>query len=85
MLTVTWLDAGRRARVKSDPRYPYGIDIDISAGASMTCMTALPYLASGCGSWLIVCDSCELQTIVTAAGRLDDPRSFKTACKVRKH
>jgi hypothetical protein len=88
VMTVTWLDAGREPREKADPRYPDGIDLDISAGASMRCVTALPYPARGCGSWLVVCDTCELQIVVTAAGRRDDPRSVRMACKqrqIRKH
>ena len=84
-ITVTWLDRGRNAELGPDPRYPEGIDLDISQGAFEVCITALPYPAPRCGSWLIVCDTCDLRIVVTAAGRADDPRSMKMACKIRKH
>ena len=76
-----WIDHGREPRVKPNPLYPDGIDLDISRGAEKTCSTPLPYPARRCGVYQITCEVCGMSTIVTTAGRTDDPRSLKLACK----
>jgi hypothetical protein len=81
MLKVQWLDKGIEAQCLPNPRYPDGIDIDVSNGALRTCSRVLPYPAPRCGVWLITCDQCRRSTVVTAAGRIDDPRSIMVACK----
>jgi hypothetical protein len=80
-LKVTWHDAGREPRSPPNPDYPEGIDLDLSRGTSKTCQTALPYPAKRCGQYLIACETCGLSTVVTTAGRVDDPRSVKLRCK----
>jgi hypothetical protein len=82
-LVVTWLDAKREPQNPADPRYPDGIDIDMTSGATKWCNTALPYPAKRCGSYLIECRICRMTVVVTTAGRADDPRSVKIACKQR--
>ena len=90
-MTVTWLDEGRQAQHPADPKhltnpaYPKGVDVDCSGGAKATCTQALPYPAKGCGQHLVTCDICGRRIIVTAAGRADDPRSVKVACKIAGH
>jgi hypothetical protein len=81
-LKVTWLDAGRDPKCPPDPRFRHGIDIDLSQGAVATCWTHLPYPAKRCGSYVIECTTCRQRTMVTTAGRVDDPRSVKLGCKL---
>jgi hypothetical protein len=80
-IKVTFLDGGRSPRCQPNPAYPEGIDVDLSDGAAMTCMTTLPYPAPRCGLMLVVCKRCGFSAIVTVAGRQDDPRSAKLPCK----
>jgi len=80
---IMWFDTGRSPKVKPNPLYPNGIDLDISKGEPSfnTCKIALPYPAKRIGHYLIVCDVCGLSVDVTTAGRPDDPRSVKVVCK----
>ena len=78
---INWIDRGFEPRMLSDPRYPTGIDLDVSNGAPATCKTTLPYPAKRCGFYVVVCEQCGTDAIVTTAGRPDDPRSVKLACK----
>src|SRR5262245_7441784 len=84
MLKVEWIDAGREPTAKPDPRYPKGVDLDMSKGRGITgsCRTELPYPAPRCGQYVITCSICGLSAMVTTAGRADDPRSVKVACKL---
>lgn len=81
-MRVTFLDSGREPQCPPNPDYPRGIDIDISRGALRTCQVNLPYPAPRVGQWLVGCERCHSVNIVTAAGRVDDPRSVKIACKL---
>jgi hypothetical protein len=80
-LDVTWLDAKREPQNPSDPKYPDGIDADLTSGAVKWCSTALPYPAKRCGSYLVECRICRMIVVVSTAGRSDDPRSVKIACR----
>lgn len=80
-LKLTWLDQGRRAKNPADPRYPDGIPLDASNPAKPWCGTAFTYPAPGVGKWIVECDECGLRALISAAGRPDDPRSLKIACK----
>jgi len=83
-LKVTWQDGKRQAKCPPDPRWPDGIHLDNTRGyAILSCKTDLPYPAPQCGRWLIECDACGQKVIVTAAGRVDDPRSIKLVCQAR--
>jgi hypothetical protein len=84
-MKIKWLDAGREPKVKPNPAYPSGIDIDLSGGAVKNCYTALPYPAKRIGSYIVECERCGLRVVLTTAGRPDDPRSVKVACKTVPH
>lgn len=77
---IAFVSTGRLPQCPPDPAYPLGIDIDLSGGATKTCKTSLPYPAPCCGTWIVVCDDCGYGVAVTAAGRIDDPRTLKVAC-----
>lgn len=81
-MKVTWYDAGREPKCAPNPDYPKGIDVDGSMGAVATCTAELPYPARRCGHYEVVCETCGLSVGVTTAGRPDDPRSIKLACKL---
>jgi len=78
---VDWVDYGREPRVASNPNFPSGVDLDVSKGAERTCTAALPYPARRIGAYLVECRRCAVNALVTTAGRVDDPRSIKLACK----
>lgn len=80
-LKVIWHDSGREPRNPPNLHYPDGIDLDMSGGSDVYCRTLLPYPAKRCGHYLIKCTRCGLVTLVTTAGRRDDPRSVKIRCK----
>ncbi len=79
---VRWHDSGREPRCAPNPAYPNGVDMDCSEGAAATCTAALPYPARRCGFHHVECESCGLSVAITTAGRPDDPRSVKLACKL---
>jgi hypothetical protein len=78
-LVVEWLDGGREPQQEPDPRFPKGIDLDISQG-KRSCTAALPYPAKRCGWYVVKCETCDQCIILTTAGRPDDPRSIKVPC-----
>lgn len=78
---ISFLTNGRTPKCAPNPDYPLGIDIDASEGATVTCKASLPYPAQFCGVWRVKCLDCGYVAAVTAAGRVDDPRSVRVACK----
>jgi hypothetical protein len=82
-LVVKWHDHGLWPELEPDTRYPMGVDLDISRGAPKTCSAELPYPAKRCGHYEITCPSCGLRVAATTAGRKDDPRSIRVACKLQ--
>lgn len=80
-ITVTWHDGGREPQCDPDPRYPNGIDLDVSEGTKPTCKVEFPYPAKRCGHYVVHCQDCGLKGAITTAGRVDDPRSLTMACK----
>jgi hypothetical protein len=80
-LTAEWIDRGVNPQNPPNPNYPFGIDIDSSHGASATCSTTLRHPTPRCGYWKVSCDTCDQVVVVTTAGRADDPRSIKLACR----
>lgn len=78
---IKWIDRGREPQCVPDPNYPNGIDLDSSEGKTPFCSTDLPYPAKRCGLFWIECMNCNQVVVVTTAGRVDDPRSIKMACK----
>ena len=79
--SIEWIDYGREPRVRPNPDYPEGVDVDASGGRIPACSTPLPYPARRCGMFVVTCTICGTNAGITTAGRPDDPRSFKTACK----
>jgi hypothetical protein len=77
---IRWLDAGREPQSAPDPKYPAGIDLDVSKGRTPACTVILPYPAKRCGHYEIVCSECKFSAAITTAGRPDDPRSVKLPC-----
>jgi hypothetical protein len=80
-LIIDWLDHGREPQCKPDPSFPAGVDVDFSRGAKPTCSAQLPYPARRCGMYIVKCTVCGWYATLTTAGRPDDPRSIKLACR----
>jgi hypothetical protein len=80
-MIIRWLDRGREPQCAPNPDYPKGKDIDASDGAAQTCYTELPYPAPRCGAYIVECEKCGIRVGITTAGRPDDPRSVKIACR----
>ena len=80
-ISVQWIDGQRSPRHPPNPAFPHGVDLDLSQGASATCQTKLPYPAPRVGYYVVTCETCGLNAMITTAGRPDDPRSVTLACK----
>lgn len=80
---IEWFDLERTAHEPTNPEFPDGIRLDLSEGALFTCCCHLPYPAKRCGQYHIGCMVCGNTTAITTAGRKDDPRSVRFACKVK--
>jgi hypothetical protein len=85
-LHVHWVDRGHDPTRPPNPKFPNGVDVDLTGGDRLvkSCKTDLPYPARRCGYYVVTCAKCHFKTIVTTAGRPDDPKSVRLACK-RKH
>jgi hypothetical protein len=83
LIHVHWVDRGYEPTQPPNPDHPDGIDVDLTGGDRLTpgCKTSLPYPAKRVGYYVVTCAKCHMKTIVTTAGRRDDPRSVKLACK----
>ena len=81
-LRFTWVDRGLKPKQPPNPDYPAGIDLDLRTNKDApSCAATLPYPAKRIGYYLIRCVRCGLSTVVTTAGRADDPRSIRIQCK----
>ena len=81
--TIKWIDKGRPPRVAANPDFPDGIDMD--GGERPACRVELPYMTkTNIGLWLVVCEKCQSNALITMASRPDDPRSLMLPCKDRK-
>lgn len=80
---VEWIDAGKEPQCQSDPKYPNGVDVDVSSGRSPSCKIELVYPAPRIGIYLVRCKFCDMRVACTTAGRIDDPRSVKVACRMK--
>jgi hypothetical protein len=80
-MKVEWIDSGRDPRCSPNPAYPNGVDLDCSDGAAVTCDQVLPYPAKRCGYYYVECETCNTNILITTAGRPDDPKSVKIACR----
>ena len=81
-MKVTWKDAGKEPSCAPNPSYPNGIDLDMSEGAEKTCVADLPYPARRIGSYTVECPVCGQRVACTTAGRPDDPKTIKLACRL---
>ena len=79
---IRFIGAGRKAQNPPNAEYPDGIDLDISEGKP-SCSTPIPYPAPEVGKWLVHCKTCDNLSMITAAGRPDDPRSMTIPCKLK--
>lgn len=82
--SVTWIDYGREPKHPPDPAYPHGKDVrhfEFGSKAGRACTVKLPYPAKRCGAYLIQCEGCGVNALVTTAGRPDDPRSVQILCR----
>lgn len=82
-IKVHFLSGKRQAKCPSNPAYPHGIDVDLSNGATVACLGNLPYPAECCGFHMVRCSKCGANAAISTAGRPDDPRTVKLACKER--
>lgn len=80
-MKVEFIDSGREPKSAPNPDYPNGMDVDMSQGMPDACTAEIPYPAPRCGVMVIECGKCGLRVGVTVAGRPDDPRTVKMACK----
>lgn len=82
-LRVKWISRHRKARLQPNPAYPNGIDVVTEPGKEgPRCKTDLPYPAPECGLHSVRCAKCGTSVMVTAAGRIDDPKSVTIPCKL---
>lgn len=78
---VAWVSAFRDAEHPADPAYPNGkAVVAVKDQRAPTCHLDLPYPAKCVGQFVVKCRVCGLTTMVTAAGRADDPRSLTINC-----
>lgn len=84
MFDVVFIDAGREATEKPDPRWPDGVGVDLrSSVIQKSCTRNVPYPAPRCGAYRLTCRRCGFTAVVTVAGRADDPRVVTMPCKAR--
>lgn len=81
--TIEWIDAEREPKVRPNPKYPEGKDLDLAQGATPACKVMLPYPAKRCGLYRIHCELCDISIACTTAGRVDDPRSVTLECRFK--
>jgi hypothetical protein len=79
---IQFVPSGRgKARCAPDPAFPKGKAIGLPEGIRDSCLVELPYPAPECGMYVVTCSDCGCSTMVTAAGRPDDPVSFYMPCQ----
>lgn len=83
---IEWIDRGQPPRAKPNPRFPKGIDLDVTHGKEPYCVVKLPYPTGhiNVGLWMIRCRQCHIKAAITAASRPDDPRTVRMPCKTIK-
>lgn len=79
-LKAEFFTEGKKPTQPPDPAYPNGIDVDISKGKSPWCWIRLPKVETT-GLMLVTCEECDLRIMITMAGRPDDARSYRMACR----
>lgn len=83
-IDVRFIDGGREAEEKADPRHPNGVTVSLAEHVlQKTCTVNLPYPAPRCGVYEVACLDCQFVGVVTVAGRADDPRIITIPCKAK--
>lgn len=83
---IDWRQRGGPPKNPSDPRYPRGIDLDLTDGARRACLVDLPYpTPKFIGVLMVRCLTCDRTAMLTTAGRPDDPRTVRLPCKGEPH
>lgn len=82
-IKIEWIDRGVEPKSPPNPAYPNGVDLDLSKGRPYCEIMLVPYPAPRCGYFLVKCSTCGTDALITTAGRPDDPRSVKIACKLQ--
>jgi hypothetical protein len=96
-MPIKFLDSGREPQNPPNPDFPDGMDVvegPVTArlphpeGAKLAesltdegCIFDLPYPSPRCGVLVVMCDRCGKRVGLTVAGRTDDVRWFRMACK----
>lgn len=80
---IKWFDHKKEPTEKPNPKYPNGIDILTHIDNRPFCISNLPYPAKRCGVYVVTCQKCKMQVMVTTAGRPDDPRSISISCDLK--
>lgn len=70
-----------KAKSPPDPKYPKGIICDAHIPGLPHCEVNVPYPAPEVGWYLIRCTECDTNTLITVAGRVDDPTKVILPCK----
>jgi hypothetical protein len=83
-MKIAWIDGEREPKCSPDPRFPDGKDVDVSFGQVPSCTVELPYPAKRCGVYVVECPVCGMRIGLTTAGRPDDPRAVKMACRMQE-
>lgn len=81
MLTAKGFWTGRAPTQPADPTFPDGMWINATKPGARACAMDLEHPAPSVGHWLVSCDICGLTTVISAAGRADDPSGVTLACK----
>lgn len=79
-LLTTWIDRHREPQCEPGDDFPYGKFLDQAQGQFPTCETKLGCPAPRCGYWLVTCDKCGYNVVITTAGRVDDPNGIRVPC-----
>lgn len=79
-LLTTWIDRHREPECEPDPDFPYGKFLDNADGRSPACETKLDCPTPRCGYYLVTCEKCGYNIVITTAGRPDDPNGVRVPC-----
>jgi hypothetical protein len=79
-IQIDFVSHHRKAKNPPNPKYPEGVNLDLTKGAKVACFADLPYPAECCGILVVRCKKCGANAVITTAGRRDDPRSVKLGC-----
>lgn len=80
---IKFVPSGRGlAQCRPDPNFPDGREMQ-AGGGGPSCTITFPYPAPECGWFRVQCRRCFFRIVVSAAGRVDDPKSLTIPCVVK--